>query len=121
MGEQKKRGGARKGAGRPKGPPKVALSDQGHAARVLDRIGELNLTWKDSKGREIQIKNAEDYSLWLLSSPIHGAAEFTRLREKRDGKAVQTVNHLHDKPIEMNLSVSLSEAISKARKRVTSQ
>jgi hypothetical protein len=33
------------------------------------------------------------------------------------GRPVDTVNHLHDKPIEMNVMVSLSEAIQKARKR----
>jgi hypothetical protein len=35
------------------------------------------------------------------------------------GRPVDTVNHLHDKPIEMNVSLSLSEAVQKARKRAT--
>jgi hypothetical protein len=41
----------------------------------------------------------------------------TRLDDKAYGRAVHTVNHLHDKPIEMNVTVTLSEAIQKARKR----
>ena len=40
------------------------------------------------------------------------------LTDRRDGRAVQTVNHVHDKPIEMNVTVSLAEAIQKARKRL---
>jgi hypothetical protein len=31
---------------------------------------------------------------------------------------VQTVNHLHDKPIEMNVNFSLAAEIQKARQRV---
>jgi hypothetical protein len=40
------------------------------------------------------------------------------LTDRRDGKAVQTVNHLHDKPIEMNVNFSLAAEIQKARQRV---
>lgn len=40
-----------------------------------------------------------------------------KLTEHAWGRAVHTVNHLHDKPIEMNVTVTLSEAIQKARKR----
>lgn len=40
------------------------------------------------------------------------------LTDRRDGKAVHTVNHLHDKPIVHEVNISLSEALQKARKRV---
>ena len=40
------------------------------------------------------------------------------LENRAHGNCVDTVNHIHDKPIEMNVTVSLSEAIQKARKRV---
>jgi hypothetical protein len=33
------------------------------------------------------------------------------------GRCMDTVNHMHDKPQEINLRVSLSEVIAKARKR----
>lgn len=39
------------------------------------------------------------------------------LEDRAYGRPVDTVNHLHDKPIEMNLTVTLSEEIQKARKR----
>lgn len=41
------------------------------------------------------------------------------LEDRAYGRPVDTVNHLHDKPIEMNVNVSLSEAIQKARKRAS--
>ena len=45
------------------------------------------------------------------------------LYDKRDGKAVHTVNHLHDKPLEMTVTHTLSErmriAMEKAEKRVS--
>lgn len=39
------------------------------------------------------------------------------LTDKRDGKAVQTVNHVHDKPLEMNVNVSIAELVRKVRLR----
>lgn len=39
------------------------------------------------------------------------------LWDRRDGKPVDTVNHLHDKPIDVNLNVSISETIRKVRER----
>jgi len=41
------------------------------------------------------------------------------LEDRAYGRPVDTVNHLHDKPIEMNVTLSLSEAIQRARKRVS--
>lgn len=37
--------------------------------------------------------------------------------DKRDGKAVHTVNHLHDKPIEVSHTFSLADVIRDARER----
>lgn len=53
------RGGARKGAGRPKTRVAKAVKDTGFAGRVLARIGELGLP---------NIESAEDYALDLLRS-----------------------------------------------------
>ncbi|MCU1338829.1 MAG: hypothetical protein JWO19_4410 [Bryobacterales bacterium] len=39
------------------------------------------------------------------------------LTDKRDGKAVQTVNHVHDKPIDLNVNVSIAEIVRKVRQR----
>lgn len=40
------------------------------------------------------------------------------LEDRAYGRPVDTVNHLHDKPIEVNMNVNLADAIQKARKRV---
>lgn len=40
-----------------------------------------------------------------------------RLFEHSEGRSIQTVNHLHDKPIEMNVTLSLATEIQKARQR----
>jgi hypothetical protein len=44
------------------------------------------------------------------------------LYDKRDGKSVQTVNHVHDKPLEMTVTHTLTErfriAMEKAELRV---
>jgi hypothetical protein len=40
------------------------------------------------------------------------------LDDRAYGRPMDTVNHLHDKPLEVNMNVSLAEAIQKARKRV---
>lgn len=44
-----------------------------------------------------------------------GGAEY--LWNRAEGRPVQTVNHLHDKPIEMNVNVKLSEIIRQVRER----
>lgn len=110
------RGGKRANSG-PKAKPKEApVGDKGFAARVLDRIGELGLV--DPKTLK-PIKSAEDYALNLLRDPARGGGDhFVKLIDKRDGKPVVTVNHLHDKPIEVNHTVSFFDAIERARKRV---
>lgn len=41
------------------------------------------------------------------------------LEDRAYGRPMDTVNHLHDKPIEMNVNLSLAETIQKARKRVS--
>ncbi len=106
-----KRGGARAGAGRPR-VDKAKIGDKAFAERVLARIGKPdwmipNLT---------DVKSAEDYAIWMLST-TKGGDVFDKLLDRRDGLPMRTVNHLHDKPIEMNVTVSLSETIQKARQR----
>lgn len=54
--------------------------------------------------------------LWrALCMKGQGALEY--LWNRDEGRPVQNVNHLHDKPIEMNVTLSLAEAVQKARKR----
>lgn len=115
---KKKRGGARPGSGRkkkllhsaPTNPDARGYAGQTKAAEIRDA---LNKPPALDEPYEIQRFRAIDMA---------GVRESLELRkwlyDKADGKAIQTVNHVHDKPIEMNVTVSLAEAIQKARKRV---
>lgn len=59
--------------------------------------------------------------LWFSPRTALEARKY--LHDKSEGKAVQTLNHLHDKPIEHNVTHTLSErfriAMEKAEKRVS--
>jgi hypothetical protein len=101
------RGGARTGAGRKK----------------QERPVDGNLA------RKIKVKiNAEEKWILVISlattkavqtghtSDLRHALEYLDNRDL--GNTMDTVNHLHDKPLEVNMTVSLAEAIQKARKRV---
>ena len=41
------------------------------------------------------------------------------LEDRAYGRPVDTVNHLHDKPLEVNMKVSYIDVIERARKRAT--
>ena len=124
-----KRGGSRKHppdckcghcpkVGRRKLKPEVVIGDKNFATRVLARIGKPG--WRDYIDIA-KVESDEDFALHLLVSTA-GYDQFNKLLDRKLGKPVQTVNHLHDKPIEMNVTHSLSErfrlAIEKAEKRV---
>jgi hypothetical protein len=103
------RGGARPNSG-PKPKPKVpGVRDKNAAAGILEA---LNRPAHSGDSFEVQRFRAIDNSGPGMSLDLR-----KYLYDKRDGKAVHTVNHLHDKPIEMNVNLVLSEAIQKARKR----
>jgi hypothetical protein len=109
------RGGKRPNSG-PKAKPKAPdVRDRGAAAKILEA---LNRPAHSGDSFEVQRFRAIDnagcgYSLDLRKY----------LYDKRDGKAVHTINHLHDKPLEMNVTHTLSErmriAMEKAEKRVS--
>lgn len=40
------------------------------------------------------------------------------LEDRAYGRPADTVNHIHDKPLEVNMTLSLADAVEKARKRV---
>lgn len=107
------RGGARPNSG-PKPKPKAPIiKDRNFAGKVLARIGKpgwmiLNLS---------DVKSDEDYAIWLISDAKTGGSYFEGYRTKRDGLAVRTINHLHDKPIDLNVNVSISEIVRKVRER----
>ena len=104
------RGGARPGAGRRKleRPPNVA--DKNAAARLIDA---LNSQPKKDEPEEI----AGWRGLWDSATAAIRLDTRKYLYDKRDGKAVHTVNHLHDKPIEMHHTLSLGEGMKLAMKK----
>ena len=114
----KKKGGARPNAGRKKREAPAEIIDgrtvtgKDHAQRLID---QLNAEFDPNTPETLEVAGWR--RLWdSLDKRI--ALETRRyLYDKAKGKAVITVNHLHDKPIEMNVNVSIAEVIRKVRER----
>lgn len=106
----KREPGPGKRQGRPPKPPLEPVTDKNAASRLVNSLNSVPTKLDDPEV-------AGWRGLWdSMNAGIRLDAR-KYLYDKRDGKAVHTVNHLHDKPIEMNVNVTLSEAIQKARKR----
>ena len=99
--------------GRKKVKPESVAGDKNFATRVLARIGKPG--WKDYVDLQ-KVESDEDYALHLLVT-TSGHDQFNKLLDRKYGKAVQTVNHVHDKPIDVNLNVSIAEIVRKVRQR----
>lgn len=120
----KKKGGARPGAGRKRQAAPVQIIDgrtvegKDFAQQLIDR---LNAPFDPKKPESLEVAGWR--RLWdSLDKRI--ALECRRyLYDKAKGKAMITVNHLHDKPIEHNVNLNLSDrfrlAMQKAEKRVS--
>lgn len=139
--QDKKRGGARKGAGRKKAlPPPAALDGRSAVAkniagRVLDqaRSEKLWLSLIRLECKRLGIANDGE-----LAKPEKGGVDsgeyqgnfsiipltnlLRYLEDRHYGRPVDTVNHLHDKPLEVNATLTLGEgmrlAMEKAEQRV---
>lgn len=70
----------------------------------------------DDKGNVI---DGPDYQGKFSIIPLTNVLRY--LEDRAYGRPVDTVNHLHDKPLEVNMTVSLAETIQKARKRAESK
>lgn len=104
------RGGARPGAGRKKKDRPPSVADKTAAAKLIEALNAPKLPRESSEiagWRELW--DAQDLRVRLDTRKY--------LYDKRDGKAVHTVNHLHDKPIEMNVTHSLGERMMKAMEK----
>ena len=124
--QPKKKGGARKGSGRKKKAAPVDIIDgrtvtgKEHAQWLID---QLNAEYDPEQEETIEVAGWR--RLWdSLDKRV--ALETRRyLYDRAKGKAVITVNHLHDKPQEHILTLNLSErfriAMEKAAKRVASR
>ena len=100
------RGGARPGAGRKKQERPV----DGNLARKIKAKIRAEEKWllvvKISTEKAEKTGNTAD---------LRNALEYLDNRDL--GTCVDTVNHLHDKPIEMNVNVSIAEIVRKVRER----
>ena len=107
------RGGARPNSG-PKAKPKApGVKDKDFAAKVMARIGKPG--WRITNIDDVH--SDEDYAIFLVSDPRSGGTYFEAYREKRDGMAVRNLNHMHDKPIQHEVTVTISETVRKIRER----
>jgi hypothetical protein len=113
------RGGKRAGAGRRRlRPEALPEGNKDFATRVLARVGKPG--WTDYADIN-KVKSDEDYALHLLAGKFNQEM-FRHLLDRRFGKPIQSVNHIHDRPIDLNVSHTVSErmllALQKAEERV---
>jgi hypothetical protein len=105
------KGGARPGAGRKAKPKIPAAVTSALAGQILGHLGG------QFEGKPLP----SEAKLWLaLLSDPDKRLRFDVLKyltDRRDGKAVQTVNHVHDKPIEHNVNMTLGEGMKLAMKK----
>jgi len=100
------RGGSRKGAGRKK---TERLVDANVARRIKAQVKAEEL-WVELIG--LAVTKARQTG---KTGELRQALEY--LDDRDLGRPVDTVNHLHDKPIEMNVNVSIAEIVRKVRER----
>ena len=100
-------GGARKGAGRKKKDER--LVDANVARRIKAQVKAEEL-WVELVG--LAVAKARQTG---KTGELRQALEY--LDDRDLGRPVDTVNHLHDKPIEMNVNLSIAEIVRKVRER----
>ena len=120
MGEIKPhgRGGGGRGQGRKKRelatPEKLdgrTLTGQNRAGKLLEALNSL----PPKKGDSIEVAGWRRF--WDSMNQAIALDARKYLYDKDGGKAIQTVNHLHDKPIEHNHTVSIRGTLEKALQR----
>ena len=117
---KKKRGGSRPGAGRRKVAAPVEIIDgrtvtgKDHAQLLIDA---LNAPFNPKKDESLEIAGWR--RLWDSLDKRVALETRKYLYDRARGKAVITVNHLHDKPIEHNVNLNLSERFKLAMQNAT--
>jgi hypothetical protein len=131
-------GGKRPGAGRKKveRPTNATVAGKVLAQAKAEKLWlelielekkRLGLATKDHKHRLVWKK---EWGVYACSDcgyqPAGSDAKFSiipltnllrYLEDRAYGRPVDTVNHLHDNPIEMNVNVSIAEVVRKVRER----
>lgn len=104
------KGGSRPGAGRKKKTAPVAIGDRGYFARLIEQ-----LEGPASENEPIDVAGWR--GLWNALDARIRLDTRKYCYDQRDGKARNTVNHLHDKPIEHNHTISIRGTLEKAMQR----
>ena len=120
-------GGKRAGAGRKK---QERPTNANVATRVLAqaKAEQLWLSLIDLERRRLGINKTGELSVAEKGAITEGDYQgrfsiipltnlLRYLEDRAYGRPVDTVNHLHDKPIEMNVNVSIAEIVRKVRER----
>ena len=123
------RGGARAGAGRKK---QERPTNANVATRVLAqaKAEQLWLSLIDLERRRLGINKTGELSVAEKGAITEGDYQgrfsiipltnlLRYLEDRAYGRPMDTVNHLHDKPLEVNMKVSYIDVIERARKRAT--
>jgi hypothetical protein len=95
----------------------LALIDLEKRRLGISGDGELlPVTVTKGKDGAADVITGPDYQGKFSIIPLSTLLRY--LEDRAYGKPMDTVNHIHDKPIDVNMKVSLAGAISEARKRV---
>ncbi len=100
------RGGKRAGAGRKKAERNT---DANVAVKVLKKQQAESL-WNELVENDLAILRTTK-----KSGPLRDTLRY--LEDRAFGRPVDNVNHVHDKPIEMNVNLSIAEIVRKVRER----
>jgi uncharacterized Zn finger protein (UPF0148 family) len=99
--------------------PDDATDEKREELEKLEAQRKLALALKNAADARFQKFSYEVQGWALLWFAARTALETRKyLYDRAKGKAVITVNHVHDKPIEMNHTFSISDRIKRARERV---
>jgi hypothetical protein len=91
------RGGKRAGAGRKPKPNIAMVADKDTAARVLALPADEKTGWPGEEKRWLELLNATDERLRFDVQKY--------LTDRRDGKPVQALQHVTDKPVNVNVTI----------------
>lgn len=106
------KGGKRPGAGRKKRAEIPEVVAKGVAQEILDFIALKENPHKDCHCLKCRWRKLAENKDARLQFNVEES-----LLNRVVGRAMQNVNHIHDKPLEMNVNISMAEVVRKARQR----
>lgn len=115
-------GGKRTGAGRHKRDCSCEKCKEKRGSRPIDGGLARRIKAKikaEEKWLRIIVVETQLMEMQGKTEPLKRSLIYLDARDL--GNPADTVNHVHDKPLELNVTMSLAEAIQKARKRVTAK